>query len=210
MNFEIGPDVVEDWKHLLLISKFGVNEIETKLDILNEEYMFFHDYNPIEHITTRIKEPEQIIRKLQRLNRAPTVENARKYVHDIGGIRVICSFTEDVYTLAELLRGQDDIRVLRVKDYIKNPKPNGYRSLHLLLSVPVFLTDCTQDVTVEVQIRTIGMDLWASVEHKLYYKQELDVPEPVLARLRACADALNDLDAEMVEIKKEIAKCEHR
>lgn len=206
MSSELIPQESDAWTHLLLRARFGVNEIETKLNILNEEYQFFHSYNPIEHITTRIKAPREIVRKLQRQGHEPTLENAEKYVHDIGGVRIICSFTKDVYTIAQLLQNQSDIKVKQIKDYIKNPKPNGYRSYHMLVEIPVFLSDHVQPVTVEVQLRTTGMDLWASIEHKIYYKSDAAVPDSVLDRLKQCAQVLSILDSEMTSIKADIEK----
>ncbi len=196
----------DDWKHLFLISKFGIDEVETKLNILNEEYQFLHDYNPIENITTRVKAPQQIIKKLRKQGLAVTVENAYKHIHDIGGVRVICSFSNDVYTVARLLEQQSDIKVKQVKDYLSEPKPNGYRSLHMLVEVPVFLSDKTVPVMVEVQFRSISMDLWASIEHKIYYKSAINIPPELSKRLTKVADKLDDIDREMYGIKEEIKK----
>ncbi len=196
----------DNWKHLFLINKFGIDEVETKLNILNEEYQFLHDYNPIESITTRVKSPQQIIKKLQKKNLPVTVENAYNYVHDIGGVRVICSFTNDVYTVARLLEQQTDIKVKQVKDYLAEPKPNGYRSLHMLVEVPVFLSDKTIPTTIEVQFRSISMDLWASIEHKIYYKSAINIPPELSRRLTRVADKLDEIDREMYNIKEEIKK----
>lgn len=197
---------IDDWKQLLLLSRFGVKEVETKLNILNEEYQFLHNYNPIESITSRLKEPREIIRKLERMGYSPTISNASKYLHDIGGIRVVCSLTKDVYAIGALLEKQSDIRIVQVKDYIKNPKPNGYRSLHILLEVPVFMSDQIRPTMVEVQLRTTGMHLWASIEHKIYYKSDVSVPEEILDRLKQCAQVLSILDGEMSSIKEDIEK----
>lgn len=196
----------DKWKHLFLLSKFGIDEIETKLNILNEEYHFLHDYNPIEHITTRVKEPQQIVKKLIKAGKAPTVENAEKYVHDIGGVRVICSFSKDVYTVAKMLEQQSDVNVIQVKDYIANPKPNGYRSLHMLIEIPIFLSTETKNVVIEVQFRSTSMDLWASIEHKIYYKSAINIPKELENRLTRCADKLDEIDLEMYRIKEEIKK----
>ncbi len=196
----------DNWKHLFLLNKFGIDEIETKLNILNEEYRFLHDYNPIENILTRIKSPKQIIAKLKRHNLDITVENAYKNIFDIGGVRVICSFANDVYTVARLLEQQNDIKVKQVKDYLAAPKPNGYRSLHMLVEVPVFLSNKTVPVTIEVQFRSISMDLWASIEHKIYYKSDIDIPPQLSNRLTRVADKLDEIDHEMFSIKEEIKK----
>ena len=206
MDMEKFPLLAEEWKHLFLINQFGIEEIQTKLRILNEEYEFLHDYNPIEHITSRIKTPKQIVAKLDRMGVERSADNAYRHVHDIGGIRVTCSFSADVYKVAKLLKNQTDIKVVLEKDYIKNPKPNGYRSLHMLVEVPVFLSDSVMPVQIEVQFRSISMDLWASIEHKIYYKSALNLPQELLDRLTGCASRLDDIDREMYEIKQEIKK----
>lgn len=206
METQISDENMDKWKHLFLLSKFGIDEIETKLNILNEEYHFLHDYNPIEHITTRVKDPQQIIKKLIKGKHAPTVENAEKYVHDIGGVRVICSFAKDVYTVARMLEQQSDVTVIKVKDYIANPKPNGYRSLHMLIEIPIFLSNEVKNVITEVQFRSISMDLWASIEHKIYYKSAINIPKELENRLTRCADKLDEIDLEMHNIKEEIQK----
>lgn len=148
---------LNEWRYLFVVHKFGLDEIVTKLNILNEEYDFLHDYNPIEHIETRIKNPKKTIEKLIRQGYPVSAQSARENLHDIGGIRVVCSFVEDIYEIYDKLASQSDLEIKQVKDYIKNPKDNGYRSLHLLVNVPVFLTDKTENVTIEVQIRTIAM-----------------------------------------------------
>ena len=195
---------LNEWRYLFVIHKFGLDEIVTKLNILNEEYDFLHDYNPIEHIETRIKNPKKTIEKLIRQGFPVSAKSARENLHDIGGIRVVCSFVEDIYEISEKLASQSDIKVKAVKDYIKNPKDNGYRSLHLLVEVPVFLTDKTEMVTIEVQIRTIAMDFWASLEHKLYYKKGKVVPRNVIIGLNQCADLAALLDEKMQDIRNKI------
>ncbi|MBQ5615519.1 MAG: GTP pyrophosphokinase family protein, partial [Peptococcaceae bacterium] len=162
---------LQEWRYLFVIHKFGLEEIVTKLNILNEEYDFLHASNPIEHIQTRIKNPKKTVEKLIRQGYPVSAQSAREHLYDLGGIRVVCSFVEDVYELYDKLARQPDLEIIEVKDYIKYPKDNGYRSLHLLVEVPVFLTNKTEHVVIEVQIRTIAMDFWASLEHKLYYKQ---------------------------------------
>lgn len=195
-----------DWTRLLLLSKFGIDEVETKLNIINEEYHFLHSYNPIEHITSRSKEPQNIIQKLKRMGLEPSLENARKYLNDIGGIRVICSLIEDVYTIARLLARQNDIKVLKIKDYIKNPKPNGYRSYHMIVEVPVYLTDRISPVRIEVQIRTVAMDLWAGLEHKIYYKSGLEIPQELKNKIKEAADDMALIDQRLCRIKAEISQ----
>lgn len=196
----------KEWTRLLLMSKFGIDEVQTKLNIINEEYHFLHDYNPIEHITSRNKSPRNIMEKLRRMSLEPTLENARQYLNDIGGIRVICSLIEDVYTIAEQLKRQNDITVLTIKDYIKNPKPNGYRSYHMIIEVPVFLTDRVTPVKIEVQIRTVAMDLWASLEHKIYYKSGIQIPQSLQDEIKQTADDMAAIDQRLCKIKSEIVK----
>lgn len=195
---------MDKWKYLFVIHKFGMDEIITKLNILNEEYDFLHDYNPIEHLETRIKSPEKTVEKLIRQGFEVSPESAHVNLHDIGGIRVVCSFVEDIYVIYDNLLKQTDLEIIGVKDYIKNPKDNGYRSLHLLVSVPVFLTSKVENVVIEVQIRTIAMDFWASLEHKIYYKKGRIVPKSVMDSLTECAELAALLDRKMENIKHEI------
>ena len=162
----------EEWNRTLLLYDSVLREINTKLEILNNEFKQTHQYNPIEHITSRIKSPESIARKIRKKNLELTVENIVKYVNDVAGVRIICSFTSDIYKIASAISNQDDVTVLRVKDYIATPKPNGYTSYHMIVSIPIFLTNDVIDTKVEIQIRTIAMDFWASLEHKIYYKFE--------------------------------------
>lgn len=200
------PNGKNEWACLLLMSKFGIDEISTKLNIINDEYRFLHDYNPIEHITSRTKSLPNIIEKLHRLELKPTPENARQRLNDIGGIRVICSVIEDVYTIAEQLGQQNDLTVLTVKDYIKHPKPNGYRSYHMIVEVPVFLTDRVAPVKIEIQIRTVAMDLWAGLEHKIYYKSGIQIPPSLQAKIKQAADDMAEIDQNLCSMKAEIAK----
>ncbi len=196
----------KEWTRLLLMSKFGIDEVETKLNIINDEYRFLHDYNPIEHIKSRNKSPRNIMDKLRRMGLEPTLENARQHLNDIGGIRVICSLIEDVYTIAEQLKRQNDITVLQIKDYIKNPKPNGYRSYHMIIEVPVFLTDRMTPVRIEVQIRTVAMDLWAGLEHKIYYKSGLQIPKFLQDEIKQVADDMAVIDQKLCKLKEDISK----
>ncbi len=196
----------KEWTRLLLMSKFGIDEVETKLNIINEEFHFLHSYNPIEHITSRSKDPQNIIQKLKRMGMEPTLENARMYLNDIGGVRVICSLIEDVYSIARLLARQNDIKVLKIKDYIKNPKPNGYRSYHMIVEVPVYLTDRISPVRIEVQIRTVAMDLWAGLEHKIYYKSGLEIPQELKDEIKQAADDMAAIDQRLCKIKAQISE----
>ena len=205
------PDTIQsesqkEWTRLLLMSKFGIDEVETKLNIINDEYHFLHAYNPIEHITSRNKSPRNIMEKLRRMGLEPTLENARQHLNDIGGIRVICSLIEDVYTIAEQLKRQNDLTVLNIKDYIKNPKPNGYRSYHMIVEVPVFLTDRVMKVKIEIQIRTVAMDLWAGLEHKIYYKSGIQIPEDLQNEIKKAADDMAEIDQKLCKLKAELSK----
>ena len=197
---------LDEWRRMQLIYSAALKEVTTKLEILNSEFQMAHRYNPIEHITARIKSPESIAKKLRHQGRAITVENIVRYINDVAGIRLICSFTSDIYKLSELIRKQSDVKVLKVKDYIENPKPNGYTSYHMIVSVPIFLSDMTIDTKVEIQIRTIAMDFWASLEHKMYYKFEGNAPENIRRELKECADLVGFLDRKMLAINEEIKK----
>ena len=184
---------------LMMNYECALMEIETKLKILNTEFTLRHNRNPFESIKCRVKQPISIIRKLQKKGLDITIENN---LTDIAGVRVICSFPEDIYTLSDLLSKQDDIKVVTVKDYIRNPKKNGYRSLHLIVSVPIYLSDETKQMNVEVQFRTIAMDFWASLDHKLKYKKDnLKHPEIIEQELKKCADTISALDYKMQEIR---------
>lgn len=184
--------------------KCAIMEVETKLNVLDAEFSLNYDRNPFESIETRLKSPASIIEKLKRKGLEPTLENIEEHLFDVAGIRVVCAFQEDIYKLAELLTGQDDIRLLRTKDYIQNPKENGYRSLHLILEIPIFLADGKRYMKVEVQFRTIAMDFWASLEHQLRYKSDVEIPEHVSDDLKKCADVIAETDQEMQRIAKEL------
>ncbi len=195
---------VDSWKTIMFLYNAALKEVETKLEILNDEFQHVHQYNPIEHIKTRIKTPESIVKKLKRYGYETSVENMIKYINDIAGVRLICSFTSDIYQLAAMIGNQSDLKVISIKDYIKNPKESGYKSFHMLLSVPVFLSDSVVETKVEVQIRTIAMDFWASLEHKIYYKFEGNAPEYISHELRECADMISDLDNRMLLLNEAI------
>ena len=197
----------DEWNRALLLYDSVLREINTKLEILNNEFKQAHQYNPIEHITSRIKSPESIARKIRKKGLELTVENIVKYVNDVAGVRIICSFTSDIYRIASSISNQDDVTVLRVKDYIANPKPNGYMSYHMIVSIPIFLTNDVIDTKVEIQIRTIAMDFWASLEHKIYYKFEGDAPEYISRDLRECAEMVSTLDEKMLSLNEAIKEC---
>ena len=195
---------IESWTEVILIYNSALKQISTKLEILNDEFQHVHRYNPIEHIKSRIKSSESIVKKLRRNGYESTIENMVEYVNDIAGIRVICSFSSDIYRIAEMIRNQNDIEVLAIKDYIKTPKPSGYRSYHMLITVPVYLSDRIVRAKVEIQIRTVAMDFWASLEHKINYKFEGDVPQNIKAELVECAQMITDVDNRMLRLNEEI------
>ncbi|MCI8996891.1 MAG: response regulator [Lachnospiraceae bacterium] len=189
---------------LMLEYQSAIMEVETRLKVLNAEFSQEYNRNPFESIKSRLKTPESIYEKLERKGQPITVENVQEHLHDVAGLRVICSFPDDIYRLARLLTGQDDIILLREKDYIKEPKDNGYRSLHLILSIPIFLPAGKKYMKVEVQFRTIAMDFWASLEHKLKYKKTVDNTEEIVGQLKMCADSIEELDYRMQEIRDQI------
>ena len=198
---------VDSWKTVMFLYTSALKEVGTKLEILNVEFQHVHSYNPIEHIKTRIKTPESIVKKLKRNGHETSIENMVKYVNDIAGVRLICSFTSDIYKLAEMIGNQTDLKVLSIKDYIKNPKESGYKSYHMLVSVPIFLSDSVVDTKVEIQIRTIAMDFWASLEHKIYYKFEGNAPDYISRDLKECADMVATLDDKMLQLNEAILAC---
>lgn len=195
---------VESWEEVVLIYNSALKEIGTKLEILNDEFQHVHQYNPIEHIKSRIKTPQSIVKKLKKHGYESTIDNMVKYVNDIAGVRVICSFTSDIYRIAEMIINQNDIKVISVKDYILNPKPSGYKSYHLIVTVPIFLSDRIVDTKVEIQIRTVAMDFWASLEHKIHYKFEGNAPEHIKRELVECANMVSELDARMLSLNEQV------
>lgn len=198
-----GETLLEIMDNMVLYTS-AIKEISTKLEILNEEFQFKNKRNPIEHIKSRVKKPNSILEKLRRKGMPINYASVRDELMDVAGIRVVCSFIDDIYLIASLLKSQDDISLITEKDYIKNPKANGYRSLHLVLEIPIFFSDRTERVKAEIQIRTIAMDFWASLEHKLYYKVPGDIPESIRADLKRCADVIAATDLEMQEIHKRV------
>lgn len=190
----------------LMPYKFALDEISTKLTILGEEFVHWHDYNPIEHVKTRLKTPEDIVAKALRKGCPLDLTTIPKVIKDIAGARVVCSFVADAYATFEMLTGQSDITVVQVKDYMAHPKANGYRSLHAVVQVPVFLSTGPQLVDVEMQFRTAAMDFWASLEHKTFYKYDGDVPARILDELRSTAEAAADLDRQMTRLHREVAE----
>ena len=202
-NYFIGEDV-DSWKTVMLIYNSALKEVGTKLEILNDEFQHVHQYNPIEYIKSRIKSPESIVKKLKRHGCESTISNMTEYVNDIAGIRIVCSFLSDIYRMAEMIGRQNDLTVVSVKDYIKHPKKSGYKSYHMLVTVPIFLSDRVIDTKVEIQIRTIAMDFWASLEHKLKYKKVVDNTDEIVRQLKICADSIEELDYQMQKIRNQI------
>lgn len=209
MDLPIFYNEEDEWKKVMLMYDSALREVNTKLEILNNEFKLNHQYNPIEHITSRMKSPQSIAKKMRHNNRELTVENIVKYINDVAGIRIICSFTSDIYRIADLIAKQSDVQVLKVKDYITCPKPNGYTSYHMIITVPIFLSDNMVYVKVEIQIRTIAMDFWASLEHKIYYKFEGNAPERIRKELKECADIVSFLDHKMLSLNEEIKIYNH-
>ena len=197
---------IEEMNETLLIYRSAIKEVKTKLDILDDELKIRRKRNPIEYMKSRVKTPGSIMDKLQRKELEMSIDSAKKNLNDIAGIRVICSFVGDIYDIAEMLKRQDDIILIEEKDYIKNPKSNGYRSLHLVVEVPIFFSDHAEPVRVEVQIRTIAMDFWASLEHKLYYKTSGESPVHITNDLKECADVIASTDIRMQDIQREVEK----
>ena len=194
----------DEFQRFVLEYEFGMREVETKLAILRDEFQHTHDYNPIEHVTSRVKSPDGIVEKVRRKGISGDFASVREHITDIAGVRVTCSFVSDAYRLFDLLTAQDDITVLLVKDYIATPKANGYQSLHAIIEVPVFMSTGRVDVPVEVQFRTIAMDFWASLEHKIYYKYDRQVPAELIAQLTDAAVTAAELDARMQRLHREI------
>ena len=199
---------VEQWEDLVACYKGALMEMRTRLEVLNEQFNLCYDQNPIETIKSRMKKPDSIYEKLQRLDAPLTVSSIEKNIEDVAGIRVICSFMNDIYLIASCLKNQDDLKIIQEKDYIKNPKPNGYRSLHIIVEVPIFLRKGKKNVQVEIQLRTIAMDFWASLEHKIRYKK--NIPEDVVQKLgmdlKSTAELANLLDERMQEVRNDMRK----
>lgn len=193
-----------DLPRFLMEYEFAVKEVQTKVTILQEEFLHLRRYNPIEHVKSRVKHPERLLEKIVRKQVRGGFDDIRQHITDIAGIRVTCSFIADTYRILDALTNQDDVQVLMVKDYIKNPKPNGYRSLHAIIAIPVFLSTGPVRVPVEVQIRTVAMDFWASLEHKIFYKYDGHVPSHVADDLTQAAEASWRLDSQMEDLHTEV------
>ncbi len=210
LNYEqyIEKEDFREFVETIAYYRFALKEIETKVDILNSEYKLLKMYNPIEHVKSRVKKPASIKNKLKRKNLDLTRENIVENIKDVAGIRIICSFKKDIFKVASMLKSQNDIEVVSVKDYVTEPKENGYQSYHMVVNVPVFLSEKVEKVTVEVQIRTSAMDFWASIEHKINYKKSNNMTAQLKQKLKECAVISSKLDDEMYEINKILNKFE--
>lgn len=197
---------IDSWQAVMFLYNAALKEVGTKLEILNDEFQYVHQYNPIEYIKSRIKSPESIVKKLKKNGYETSIDNMVKHINDIAGLRIVCSFTSDIYKMAEMIGRQNDLTVVSIKDYIKHPKQSGYKSYHMLVTVPIFLSDQVIDTKVEIQIRTIAMDFWASLEHKIYYKFEGNAPEYISKELRKCSGIVSVLDEKMLSLNEAILK----
>ena len=196
--------MLRDFDVLMMRYDSAIREVRTKLEILNDELSLHGQHSPISSISSRRKKPMSILEKLKRYGVEVSLNSIEKNLNDVAGIRVICSFVDDIYRVARMLIQQDDIRLIQVKDYIENPKPNGYRSYHMIVEVPVFFSNEKRPMRVEIQIRTVAMDFWASLEHKMKYKQDIDNAEEIMAELKECADTISQTDIKMMRIREKI------
>ena len=204
-NIPKADDQVDQWRSVMFLYDSALKKVNTKIEILNNEFANRYDYNPIEHIKSRLKSAESIVMKLKKDGYEVTIENMMECLSDIAGIRIICSFTSDIYQIADMIAAQGDVTVLHVKDYIKNPKPNEYTSYHMVGTVPVYLTDGPVETKVEVQIRSVAMDFWASLDHQLKYKKSfIDDNGEISEELKQCAEVIAGTDVKMLEIRKKI------
>ena len=199
-------NMAQQFQEAMMMYTCAIREVRTKLEVLNDELSIRNQRNPIEMIKSRIKKPISIIEKLQRRNLPVSTDSVMKNLDDVAGVRVICSFIDDIYEVVEMLARQDDVKVIAIKDYIRSPKVNGYRSYHMIIEVPVFFSDRKQFIRVEVQIRTIAMDFWASLDHQLKYKKQMDdlVAEEISEELKNCAELIASTDWKMLDIRKRI------
>lgn len=203
---ELVRQEADAWSTAMFLYSAALKKVNTKLEILNDEFQHVHKYNPIEYVKSRLKSEDSITQKMKRKGYEESLESIVSNIDDIAGIRIVCSFTPDIYRIAEMIGKQNDLTVVSIKDYIKKPKESGYKSFHMNVTVPVFLSDKVVDTQVEIQIRTIAMDFWASLEHKIYYKFEGNAPEYISKELRQCAGIVSMLDDQMLSLNEAIAK----
>ena len=199
---------LEELDILLMRYESAIREIQTKLEILNDELSLTSPQSPISSIQSRRKKTDSIFKKLKRQGDPLTLASIEENLNDVAGVRVICSFIDDIYKVAKMLVQQDDVQLIQIKDYIKNPKPNGYRSYHMIIEVPVFFSNEKRPMRVEVQIRTVAMNFWASLEHQMKYKQDIENAEEIMAELKECADTIAATDEKMLEIRCKIPRCD--
>ena len=198
---------LDQWNSVMFLYESALKAINTKIEILNEEFIHMYGHTPIEHIKSRVKTPDSIVKKMKRNGYEVTIENMVEKLSDIAGIRIICSFNQDIYQIADMIARQKDVTVLYVKDYIRKPKPNGYKSYHMVVTIPIYLTEGPVETKVEIQIRTIAQDFWASLEHKIYYKFEGDAPDYISRELQECAQMVSELDDKMLSLNEAIQAC---
>ena len=201
---DAGRQMMADFSRFIANYQFAVEEVLTKVSVLRGEFLQMHQYNPIEHVSSRVKSAESVMAKVVRSGCEPTLQGIRASIRDIAGVRITCSFIADTYAMFDALTSQDDVRVLQVKDYIKTPKPSGYKSLHAIVEIPVFLSTGPVFVPVEIQFRTVAMDFWASLEHKLRYKHGGVVPDPMSDELHDIAEATANLDQRMATMHEDV------
>jgi len=204
-GFDKMKDMFNNYQEFMMMYNCAIREVRTKFEVLNDDFSVTYKRNPIEMIKSRIKKPMSILEKLKRRNYPLTMESILNNLNDVAGVRVICSFIDDIYDVAQMFARQDDITIIEIKDYIKNPKKNGYRSYHMIIEVPVFFSDKKQNMRVEVQLRTIAMDFWASLEHKMKYKKNIENVESLEKELKECADIIAMTDEKMQDINKKLS-----
>ena len=197
---------LDQWNSVMFLYESALKAINTKIEILNEEFIHMYGHTPIEHIKSRVKTPDSIVKKMKRNGYEVTIENMVEKLSDIAGIRIICSFNQDIYQIADMIARQKDVTVLYVKDYIRKPKPNGYKSYHMVVTIPIYLTEGPVETKVEIQIRTIAQDFWASLEHKIYYKYEGNAPDYFERELQECASIISRLDTKMMSLNEAMKK----
>ena len=201
-------DEAARFREMMMMYMCAIREVKTKLEVLNDDLAIKNQRNPIQMIKSRVKKPASIVEKLKRRGHPVSVNSIVEHLDDVAGVRVICSFVDDIYTIAEMLARQDDVNVLMVKDYIRSPKVNGYRSYHMIIEIPVFFSDRKQKIRVEVQIRTIAMDFWASLDHQMKYKKNLDDSGEISEELKECAEVIAQTDMRMLNIRRKIEEKE--
>ena len=201
VNYNLAMEELRrEYGKIVGVYEAAIREIDARLQTLNSEFSLKHQHNPIHHIESRVKSLGSIVKKLHDTGIPISIDNAKKNLHDIAGVRVVCRYVDDIYKIADLLMKKDDISVILQKDYIQNPKPNGYRSLHIVVDVPVYMSQGKLYIPVEIQIRTVAMDFWATLEHGIRYKATDEVPPSIVAELRACADVITETDYKMQNI----------